>query len=152
MLQLPVDEVSYQAATAKSRCHCKRERSTRQSKADTSNEDHGLQSFAKDGDEWQHEHSVLFAPGLEAGAQCSTLLGAMLGLKSFCELDTPFVLEFRHPEEGCTHDRDDYGREDAEGSFPDVFCTGPAVFTQTVEGSYQTTTHDDADDQAKYST
>ena len=49
---LPVDEVAYQAATAKSRGHRKRERSTGQSEADTSNEHHGLQAFAKDGDEW----------------------------------------------------------------------------------------------------
>ncbi len=76
----------------------------------------------------------------------------MLGLKSFCELDAPFVLELRHAKEGCTHYGDDYGRENAEGSFPDVFCAGPAVFTQTIEGSDQTPADDDAEDQAKSST
>ena len=76
----------------------------------------------------------------------------MLGLESFCELDAPFVLELRHAKEGCTHDGDDYGCKDAEGSFPDVFCTGPVVFTQTVECSYKTTTDDDAEDQAKSGT
>ena len=86
------------------------------------------------------------------GAHCSTIFGAIFGLESFCELDAPLVLELRHPKEGCTHDGNDYGCEDTEGSLPDVFCAGPAVFTQTVEGSYQATTNDDADDQAKYST
>ena len=76
----------------------------------------------------------------------------MLGLESFSQLDAPFVLELRHAKEGCSHDGDDYGCENAEGSFPYVFCAGPAVFTQTVEGSYQTTTDDDAEDQAKSGT
>ena len=118
---MPVDEVSDQAARSETSDHWQGKRDSRKTQAHTSDEHYSLETFTKNGDERQDEHCVLFTPELEAGSEATTLLGTVLDLERFGELDPPLVLKFGHAEEGSTHDGDDEGCEDAEGSLPDVF-------------------------------
>ena len=149
--ELPVYEVSDQAAARKTSDHSQGKRGGRKTQAHASNEYHSLEAFTKNSDEGQYEHCVLLAPELEAGSERATLFGAVFDFESFGELDTPLVLKFGHAEKGRTHDGDDEGGKEAESSLPDVFSAGPLVFAQAVKGSDQASADDDADDQTRNS-
>ncbi len=119
-LDLPVDEVSDQAATSEASDHWQRKGDSRKTQAHASDENHSLKTFAKNGNERQDEHCVFFAPELEADSESTPLLGTVLGFERFGKLDAPLVLKFGHAKKGSTHDGDDDGCEDAERSLPDV--------------------------------
>lgn len=119
-LDSPVDEVSDQAATPKASDHWQGKGDGGKIQAHTSDENYSLETFTKKGDEGQDEQCVLLTPELETGSESTTLLGAVLALEGFGELDTPLVLKFGHAKKGGPHDGDDEGCEDAEGSRPDV--------------------------------
>ena len=74
---------------------------------------------------------------------------AFLGFERLGELDTPLILKFGHAKKGSPHDGDDERCKDAERSLPDVLSAGPLVLAQAIEGSDQSGTDDDANDQTQ---
>ena len=97
-LDLPVYEVSDQAATPKAGDNWQGKGNSRKTQAHTSDENYRLETFTKNGDEGQDEHCVFLTPELEADAEIAALLGLVLDFERFGELDPPLVLKFGDTE------------------------------------------------------
>ena len=74
------------------------------------------------------------------------------GFKSAGELQTPFGLHLGDAQEGGTHERDDDGSDQTEGTFPDVFGGAPFVFAEGVKDSNESGADDEADSEADQGT
>lgn len=103
---LLIDEKTNQSATEKASQHGNWKGRGWKTQTDTSDEDDRFKSFTKNRDEWQDEQGVLLAPALETTTDWPAS-GAVFGFEGFCELDTPFILEFRNAQESCSHGSDD---------------------------------------------
>ncbi len=100
------DEITDQASTGNTDEHWNWKGAGRKTKAYTTDEDHGFKSFSEDGDEGQHEHSILLAESLELGA-CATLADVFC-FKCFRKLDTPLVLQLRNTQQCGAHQGDNH--------------------------------------------
>lgn len=79
------------------------------------------------------------------------MLGAVLGFKGLCELDTPFVLQLGDTQQCSTHYRNHDAGEEAKRALPDVLGASPVVFTKAIESADQTGTDENANDEPRES-
>lgn len=121
----------------------------RKAQAYSTNEDNGLQAFAKDCDEGKDEHRVLLAPYLEPSPNTPAFLGTVSGLERLCQLDTPLGLKLGHAEQRCTHCGDDESSKETERAFPDGLGPGPSVFANAIECSDYTPASNDTNEKAQ---
>lgn len=140
---IPVNEVTAKRSSCQTSGYSQGERGCREGEADAADEDDCLQTLAKDGDEGQEEHGVLFGEALEPLAQFTALV--ILGFHGLGNLQAPFVLQLGHAQQSGTHDCDDDGCDQTKGTFPDVRCGGEVVDAVAVEGTDDATTNDEAD-------
>lgn len=141
-----VDEKADDVSADDTSYHRNREGRSWKAEADTADENDGLQAFPEDGDKRQNEHGVLFTPAPEAAA-CGSF-GDVFGFESLRKLHPPLFFELRDTEQCSAHQGDDDGRDQAKDSFPDVLGPGPVVFPQAIEGSNQTGSNGNADEQS----
>lgn len=143
-----VDQIADQDAGEQARDGGQWDRRCRDPQTDASDKDDGLEPFAEDGDEGEHEHGIFLTEPLEPGGG-GVGRGPDVAGEGAGQLETPFLLELGDAEQGDPHDGDDDGGQQAEDAFPDLIGHAPSIHVEAVKGPDETAAGDDAEQQAR---
>lgn len=115
---------------------------------DTGDEDDGLDTLTEDGDEGQEEHGVL----LNEAAEPALGAGLERRIEGLGELDAPFGLHLTNAEESSSHDGNDEGGEETEGTLIVVLMLLPGVAADSIEDTDESCGDNHADEETNTST
>ena len=124
-----VQEVTDNAANNQANNGGQRDSAGGSGERDTSDEDDGLNTLTEDGDEGQEEHGVL----LNEASEPTLGTGLEGRIEGLGELDAPLGLHLTDSEQSSSHDGNDEGGEETEGTLIVVLVLLPGVAADSIE-------------------